>query len=432
VFVKPNGGWKTTYKSDAKLLSSNKQDASRFGFSVSVNGSGPNGRQFVVVGSPHEDNYAGAAYVYVSSPTGGWTNDSDKDYRVENYRLVVSPGKRIGNLQLGTAVSSDNKSKSQTVVIGTRGESAFVYVPGVEPGQKPVWSPVRNVTQTETATLTRKNDKSKDFGRAISFSGDTIAIGAPDGSSDPSNPSGPGAAYVFLVPAGGWKEGMDYNESATLRAPDGKAGDRLGQSVSTNGSKVIAGAPDKNNSAGGVYVFTGPGAGWKDVTQLTDPENAEKGDFGWSVSIAAGAANPVVTIGSVHATGGKGGKVKDAGAVFVFTLVAKKPGVQLDQRTSPEDGAVGVNYLSVSGFGFQEGNINPANVVVQFAATCGETALVTATAVAAVSGSGDSRLVSFLIPAGLPPGKYFVSVSDSADGDAGFESGNCSEVDVSQ
>ena len=47
--------------------------------------------------------------------------------------------------------------------------------------------------------------------------------------------------------------------------------------------------------------------------------------------------------------------------------------------------------------------------------------------------SDDAILCDFqLLPSGLDPGQYFISISDSTDGDANFESSNCSVVNVAQ
>jgi len=107
-------------------------------------------------------------------------------------------------------------------------------------------------------------------------------------------------------------------------------------------------------------------------------------------------------------------------------------GVKLGQLTSPESGGADVNYVSVTGWGFPEGNIIAGNVAVELAAECHGPASASTSAVSIVSGTGDSELLSFLLPGGLAPGQYFVSISDSQDGDANFESSNCSEVNVVQ
>lgn len=112
----------------------------------------------------------------------------------------------------------------------------------------------------------------------------------------------------------------------------------------------------------------------------------------------------------------------------------KKAGqdVKLSQSTSPEGGTAGASYVSVSVSGLPDGNINPASVAIQLATDCQGDATATTVAASVVSGSGDSKLVSFLLPDGLSPGTYFVSISDSAEGDANFDSSNCSEVTASQ
>jgi len=111
---------------------------------------------------------------------------------------------------------------------------------------------------------------------------------------------------------------------------------------------------------------------------------------------------------------------------------APKQQIKLEQSASPDSGIAGVNYVSVSGSDFPDGDINANNVTVVLATECHGTASASTSAVSIVSGSGDSQLVSFLLPAGLDPGQYFISISDSEEGDANFESSNCSEVNVVQ
>ncbi len=106
--------------------------------------------------------------------------------------------------------------------------------------------------------------------------------------------------------------------------------------------------------------------------------------------------------------------------------------VNLDPSTSPESAAAGVDYVSVTGSGFPDGNINPANVVVELAAECHGATSASTSAVSVVSASSDSNLISFLLPGELAPGQYYVSISDSEEGDANFESSNCSTVNVAQ
>jgi len=110
----------------------------------------------------------------------------------------------------------------------------------------------------------------------------------------------------------------------------------------------------------------------------------------------------------------------------------KKSQVDQDTATSPDSGISGVNALSTIAHGIPAGNINAANIVISLSGHCQGEALAMTPALSIVSGSGDSKLISFLLPSGLDPGKYFISISDSEDGDANFESSNCAVVDVVQ
>lgn len=69
---------------------------------------------------------------------------------------------------------------------------------------------------------------------------------------------------------------------------------------------------------------------------------------------------------------------------------------------------------------------------VDLSADCKGAVSAITSASGVVSGDGASRLVSFLLPSGLEPGQYFISVSDSEDVDANFESSNCAVVNVVQ
>ena len=106
--------------------------------------------------------------------------------------------------------------------------------------------------------------------------------------------------------------------------------------------------------------------------------------------------------------------------------------VELEESTSPSGGAADRTFVSITGSGFPEGGVNPANLVVEMANDCQGEAAGKTSAVSIVSGWGDSKMISFLLPGGLEPGKYFVSISDSAEGDANFGTSNCSSVTVVQ
>ncbi len=157
----------------------------------------------------------------------------------------------------------------------------------------------RGAVLTELARLTGSDSTVLNaFGQAVAISGDTIAVGAP--SDDDER----GAVYLFTEPAGGWGNGT---ETAKLTAAAGSPGDRLGQAVAIDGDTVVAGAPNQGSGSGGAaYVFVEPPGGWTDGTEtarLIGPSPAER--LGSSVAIGgavivAGAPERAESMGAVY------------------------------------------------------------------------------------------------------------------------------------
>jgi hypothetical protein len=134
-----------------------------------------------------------------------------------------------------------------------------------------------------TAILTASDD-TPDFGNAVAISGDTIVVGEEGQQSGT-----PGAAYVYVKPAGGWH---NMTETAKLTASDGVKNDELGLSVAISGQTIVAGAIQFGNfinpGKGKAYVFVEPSGGWSSMTQtaeLTGSDSARGDFFGVSVSI---------------------------------------------------------------------------------------------------------------------------------------------------
>ncbi len=207
-----------------------------------------------------------------------------------------------------------------------------------------------------------------------------------------------------------------------------------------SGFEGIQALKDKKNVwAAGARIFNNPNWGKKKSEWMDKTVGATPPFHGLSfIDNNPGNGWVVGDNGIFRNSGAQGGwsKVYSAdprfGLLKIVMFPNKKPGVKLNQSATPGTGTSGVDYLSLTASGFPEGNINPANVVVELATECHEAASATTSAVSIVSGSGDSQLLSFLLPSGLAPGQYFVSISDSAESDANFESSNCSAVSVAE
>ncbi|MEA2599421.1 MAG: hypothetical protein QOF89_413 [Acidobacteriota bacterium] len=91
----------------------------------------------------------------------------------------------------------------------------------------------------------------KQFGFSVSLSGNRLVVGAP---IDSGRGSSAGAAYVFELEAGSWKQ------TAKLLADDGRPFDELGSSVAVAGDEIVVGAPFADEltgfkNFGAAYVF---------------------------------------------------------------------------------------------------------------------------------------------------------------------------------
>jgi trimeric autotransporter adhesin len=212
---------------------------------------------------------------------------------VQNAKLTTSDGEAFDELGFSAAVSGT------TVVVGAPGASngsneGKVYV-FVKPAAG--WA-----SMTQTAELTASNGApSTELGYSVSISGTTIVAGAPDSNL------GPGAAYVFVQPTGGWK---NMTQTAEITAADGADHDGFGSAVSISGTTLVVGSPyatiGANSEQGGVYVFTKSGSTWVQSAKLSSSDGVAFNVVGSAVAITGTtivAGAPGVTIGT-HANQG--------------------------------------------------------------------------------------------------------------------------------
>jgi hypothetical protein len=144
-----------------------------------------------------------------------------------------------------------------------------------------------------TAILTPSGTNDGFFGASVSISGDTIVVG--DVSYDAA-----GAAYVYVKPPGGW---TDMTETAKLTASDVSATSEFAESVSVSGNTIAVGSPGSDRSTGKAYVFVEPAGGWTNMTEtakLGATDALSDAQLGNSISIdgnniLAGAPHPANT-----------------------------------------------------------------------------------------------------------------------------------------
>jgi hypothetical protein len=250
VWTMPDGGWSGTpgnpLLQTAELTASDGAASEFLGYSVGVSGA------TIVAGadlaSVNSDNYQGAAYVWTRPASGGWVDAT------QTAKLTASDGG--ANDQLGVAVAVSGP----TVVAGALGHNGYggaVYEWTMPDGG---WSGTPGNPLQQTAELAASDGSGGDYlGGAVAVAGSTIVAGAV-GHTVAGNYSA-GAAYVWVMPSGGWTgtPGSPLEETAELTADDGAPANMLGNSVALSGSTVVAGAGNHmvgvNAQQGAAYAF---------------------------------------------------------------------------------------------------------------------------------------------------------------------------------
>ncbi len=317
VFVKPPSGWGNMTQT-AKLTASDGAVADELGKSVAISGN------TVIAGAPlatvRGNPRMGAAYVFVK-PANGWTNENEVAKLTHTYQQFNQYFGSSVAICGGTAVISASNSTSVFVKppggwasvtetadlnFGAGGLPAPVSISGdtvvvgdflTDVGHHQAQGSARVFVRpkrgwghiAKTADLTASDGRAGDlFGSALAISGNTIVIGSIDNPAGRNN-LGPGAAYVFVKPATGWK---NMTETAKLTAAGTKRGIRFGGAVALSGRNVVIGEQPfiYPKEPGAVYLYTEPPGGWKSTSkfdaQLTASDGTKKDYFGSSVAIS--------------------------------------------------------------------------------------------------------------------------------------------------
>ncbi|MDI1446786.1 hypothetical protein [Polyangium sp. 6x1] len=142
------------------------------------------------------------------------------------------------------------------------------------------------IVWSETQKLLANDAAADDaFGYAVAIDGDTAVIGAPD-DDDAVKGVDAGSAYVFLRNAANntWTQSQRLlSNDASLTA-----GDRFGRAVTISGNIIAVGAPIDNASRGVVFVYqrTAFGSNFAYLQKITAADAASGDRFGSSVALS--------------------------------------------------------------------------------------------------------------------------------------------------
>jgi len=281
VFTKVGGTWSQV----AELTASDPNSGDEFGWSVNISGS------TIAVGAPGYYNGIGAAYVFADSG-GTWTQQAE---------LLDTDGTGDGADKFGYSVVTSGSS----VMVGAKGYSG-------SKGAVYVFTDAGGSWTQEQKLIADDAGVSDMFGWSMTLSGSQLVVSAVKAHNDT------GAIYVFTDSGGTW------TQQAELWASDGETENYFGDKVAISGKRIVAGAPGHDNEQGAVYVFTGSGATWKQVDELTASDGGANDCFGWAV----GVSGKTVLVGAEQTNA-------HSGAAYVFKL---KGGSKWSQQSELTDG----------------------------------------------------------------------------------------------
>ncbi len=254
-FVFCNDG--TRWIEEQRLVAEDAAADDLFGSSVAI------GEGVIIVGAPRTSMgkpASGAVYLFVFDGTQWQQLD----------KLGASDGS-AGDL-FGTSVAL----LGDTLIVGAPGRNGSTTDEGA------AYVFLYNGAQwTESQVLDSSDANSGDrFGTTCVLSGSVAVIGAP--FNDVQGNSDAGAAYLFRLVSGAWQQ------EQRLRALDGGTGDEFGSCVDLDGDKLIVGSPlhdATGSNAGAAYIYRFDGTSWTLSQKLLTTEPQADMRFGFSVAI---------------------------------------------------------------------------------------------------------------------------------------------------
>jgi hypothetical protein len=343
----------TVWTQQAYLKASNPDVDDIFGYRLSLSADG----NTLAVGAANEDSNAtgingdqtdnsmsDSGAVYIFSRTGAiWShqaylkssNTGASDYFGGQSVSLSADGNTL-------AVGAANEDSNATTINGDQtdnstSDSGAVYV-----------FTRTGTTWTQQAYIKASNAEVEDYfglGVSLSSNGNTLAISAPDESSNATGIGGDqtnnsaadaGAIYVFT------RDGTTWSQQAYIKASNTEAYDYFGQSLSlsADSNTLAVGAYGESSNANGingaqadnslsfsgaVYVFTRAGTTWSQQAYVKASNTGANDIFGRSVSLSN--SGNTLAVGAHQegssATGLNGEESNnseaDSGAVYVLT-----------------------------------------------------------------------------------------------------------------
>jgi hypothetical protein len=282
-----DGSWQETQKLQPSELKSND----KFGTSVAING------EWAIVGAPYSDVFksdGGAAYIFKLENKqwnlkqrldhSQWNNNSD----LFGWSVAIDGEWAIVGAYLGDAPNAT--------------DAGAAYIFHLENGE---WKPKDKLQPSELKSYDQ-------FGWSVAINGEWAIVGA--NKADSGSVSDTGAAYVFHLENGAWKQ------KQKLQFSNFKSSDYFGYSVAINGEWALVGAYYADSLAGvsdtgAVYVFRLENEVWEEKQKLQPPDLRASDYFGVSIAIKGNRA-----VVGAYGLEGVYYSSDDSGGAYIFQL----------------------------------------------------------------------------------------------------------------
>ena len=293
----------STWTQQAKIVSSDLQTNDHFGDSVSISSDG----NYAVVGTTWEKggagdplNFAGAAYIFSRSGST-WTQQAK----------IVSSDLEAGD-QIGLSVSINGDGSY--VIVGAHGEDTGGSLAGaayIFTRSGSTWTQQQKIQASDATNFYQ-------FGRAVDINSDgTYAIVGSTYEVTWPGPGESGAAYIFTRSGSTWTEQAKIKASDA--ASFDWFGEQV--SINSDGSYAVVCAQEKdlvtgssypNKNHGAVYIFSRSGSTWTQERKITASDIQPYDLFGYSLSMSSNGAKVIVGAPEEDTDG------TNAGAVYIY------------------------------------------------------------------------------------------------------------------
>ena len=327
---------------EAYAKASNPRLNAYFGTSVALSGDtlavgsyGESSAATGINGNPADASAGNAGAVYVYTRSGAtWLQQAY--VKASNTRPSAIFGYSIALSGDTLAVGSYQESSGATGVNGSQADTSA-------PNSGAVYVFTRSgTTWAQQAYVKASNTRPGAlFGVAVALSGDTLAVGSYNESSNATGINGnqadtssasAGAVYVFT------RSGAAWSQQAYVKASNTRAVASFGSSVALSGDTLAVGSSNESSGAtgidgnqldtsgpgaGAVYVFTRSVAAWSQQAYVKATNTRPSAQFGFSVALSGDTLAVGASGEASNATGVNGNpgdtSAPNAGAAYVFT-----------------------------------------------------------------------------------------------------------------